>query len=227
MLIVCGERKISVALVAQEAEIGDAALLLELVVVAPAVRGDVVAVDRGGHLAPGPVPRVVGGHRALGIVEAAEDAGDARRRRQVGTGLGDDVDDAAHRAVAVEHAAAVAARDLDVVDAFARNGAQVDALEIDIVDAPSIDQHQRIGGGGGPEAAHVDGGLCSVHAAEQTGDLDARLGREDVLHRGAGRARDPVSYTHLDVYKRQHVGVERVGIDRHVVDVVGAGRYEA
>ena len=54
-------------------------------------------------------------------IERAEAAFDARVRRQADASLGHDVDDAADRAVAVQHGAAVAARDLDAIDAVARD----------------------------------------------------------------------------------------------------------
>ena len=69
---------------------------------------------------------------------------DTRRGRQADAGLGDDVDDAADRAVAVEHRAAVAAGDLDALDALARDGAEIDAGEIEIVEPAAVDQDQRV-----------------------------------------------------------------------------------
>ena len=63
----------------------------------------------------------------------------------VHTRFRDDIDGAADRAVAVEHRTGVAPRDLDPLDAIARNGGKIDAGEIDVGQPPPVDQHERIG----------------------------------------------------------------------------------
>ena len=81
--------------------------------------------------------------------------------------LQDDIDDAADRVVAVEHRAAVAAGDFDALDRIARNGREIDAGHVDVVEPASVDEDQGIGGGERAEAAEVDRGLGAVDAAKQ------------------------------------------------------------
>src|SRR5262249_2325378 len=94
--------------------------------------------------------------------------------------LGDDVDDAADRTVAVEHGARVAARDLDALNALARNRREIESGRVDVVDPSAIDQDQRIGWRRGAEAAHVDHTARAVGAAEQALHLHAGLARKNV-----------------------------------------------
>src|SRR5262245_49887787 len=95
------------------AEIADRILLLQVIVGAIALRADRIAVDRSGESAVRSAQRDI----AFLVAERAEAALQARRWRQVHAGLRDDVDHPADRAVAVEHGAAVAAGDLDALDA--------------------------------------------------------------------------------------------------------------
>src|SRR5262249_14368146 len=163
-LLVAGEIEIRAGVTpVAPAEIADGVLLMQLVVVAIASGIDRVPRDCGGEWAIRAAERCAGFPIAIG----AELALDPPRRRQIYAGLGDDIDDTADRAVAIEHGAAVAARDLDAFDAIQRDRAEVDASEIDIVEPPAIDQDKRIRRARDTKATHVDRGLSSVHAAEQ------------------------------------------------------------
>src|SRR5258708_36427962 len=88
-----------------------------------------------------------------------------RDRRAADAGLGDDIDDAADRVVAIEHRATVAARDLYTLDRIERNGRQIDAGQVDVIHAAAVDQDQRIGGGKRAKPPHVDRGAYAVYAS--------------------------------------------------------------
>ena len=124
----------------------------------------------------------------LGLVERAESGLDARGRRQSHAGLGDDVDDTTDRAAAVKDGAAVAARNFDALDAVLRNGAQIDAEQIDIVQPAAIEQKQRVGRCRRAEATQVDDRRGAVIAACRAPGLDARFARQHVLNCRSGRA---------------------------------------
>ncbi len=79
-----------------------------------------------------------------------------RIRRLANAVLGDDVDHAADRAVAVKHSAAVAPGDFDSLDAIARDRAEVEPGEVEIVETPSVHQHQHVRRRVSTETAHVD-----------------------------------------------------------------------
>ena len=81
--------------------------------------------------AKGPLD-VIRSDGALTLRERAERALDMHGRRQSNARLCHDVDDPADRAVAVQHGPAVAARDLDALDARARDRGEVHAGEIDV-----------------------------------------------------------------------------------------------
>src|SRR5437879_3617767 len=115
MLVFAGDIEPGAALVAGIPQIADAVALTHIVVDAVTVGIDGVACRRGGE-------RPVRRGRAtvyFFLIERAETGFDAAGRRLAGAGLGDDVDDAAHRAVAVQYRASVAARDFDALDAVA------------------------------------------------------------------------------------------------------------
>ena len=172
LLVVAGHRQERLEVGRGVIEVADAVLLVEGVVLAIAVRFDGVAVERGR-------PRTVvrrGGNVGQTLVEGA-DAGLAanRHRRAADPALGDDVDHAADGIVAIEHRAAVAARDLDALDRVERDGRQIDLRHVDVVQPAAVDQDQGVGGGEGAEAAQVDGGLRAIHGtSEQRGELHAR-----------------------------------------------------
>src|SRR5258706_1912680 len=95
------------------------------------------------------------------------DLGAYRDRRTYRASLGDDVDDAADGVVAVKHGAAVATRNFNAFDRIARNGREVHALHVDVIDPAPIDKKQGIGSGEGAKASQVDAGSDAVHAAVQ------------------------------------------------------------
>src|SRR4029450_10734610 len=90
------------------------------------------------------------------------------------TVLQNDVDDAADSVVAIEHRAAVAAGDLDSLDRIERDGRKIDLRHVDVVQSPSVNQDERIGGGEGSKSAEVDAGLRAVDATKQASQLHAR-----------------------------------------------------
>ncbi len=159
-------------------EIADGVLLGIAIVVAIAVGPDRIAVERG---RPG-----AGIERGRDVaelgVERAETGLDARgHRRTTDAIFGDDVDHAADRVVAVEHRAGIAARDLDPLDGIERDGGEIHLRHVDVVQPPAVDQHQRVGGGKGAEAAQVHAGLGADLAAIERRDLGARRLRRDDL----------------------------------------------
>ena len=145
MLVVGGDVEIGAgALPVGPAEIADRVLLAQLVVLAIAVGADARWHAPTPRTAPPMSRGRVRGQIAFQVVERAEARLHARRRRQVDAVLGDDVDDAADRAVAVEHRAGIAAGDLDALDAVLRDGAEIDAGHVDVVEPAAVDQHQRV-----------------------------------------------------------------------------------
>ena len=116
-------------------------------------------------------------------------------QRHVGAGpcrllrgpFGDDVDDAADGAVAVQHAAGVAADDFDALDAVDGNVGVIDGRQVDVVEPPPVEQDQGVLLADGAETAHVDGGPGAAGAAEQVPVLDAGLQSQE-FGQGLGRA---------------------------------------
>src|SRR4029079_5225162 len=87
---------------------------------------------------------------------------------------------AADGAVTVKNRAAVAAGDLDPLDAVERDCRKIESLEIKILKAPAIDEHQHLRLCKSTEAAQVDGVARAVRRAEQMLNLYADLLRQDV-----------------------------------------------
>src|SRR5258707_8723068 len=88
-----------------------------------------------------------GRDRRKALVEGAGAAfGADRDRRSADAGLGDDVDYAANRVVAIEHRAAVDSGNLDSHDRIARNGRKIETSNIDVVNPPAHDTHYTVGG---------------------------------------------------------------------------------
>ena len=116
-----------------------------------------------------------------------------RDRRASDTVLQNDVDDAADGVVAIEHRAAVAAGDLDSLDRIERDGRKIDLRHVDVVQSPSVNQDERIGGGEGSKSAEVDAGLRAVDATKQACQLHARRLGNDFRQRLRRRVGDIVS----------------------------------
>ena len=168
-------------------DVADSVALVERVVDPISVRLESVAIERCR-------PRACvgcGRHRRQALVEGADAAfGADRDRRSADAGLGDDVDDAADRVVAIEHGAAVASGNLDSLDRIARKGRKIDTGHIDVVESPAVDEHEAVGGGERTESAKIDGGPHAVHATEQRRQLDAGRLRNDFLDRLGRRVRN-------------------------------------
>ena len=49
-----------------------------------------------------------------------------------------------------------------MVDTLARNGAQIDPNDVEVIDPAAVDENERVVRCGGPEAAHVDVGPRTV-----------------------------------------------------------------
>ncbi len=169
------------------AQVADRVALAHIVVDAIAVRIDRVAEGRHRERAPCEAAAEALSSRWLNEPKPASTRAGWRLRH---AGLGDDVDDAADGAVAVQHRAAVAAGDFDALDAVARDRAEIDAGEIDVGQPAPVEQHQRVGDRRRAEAAQVDRGAGAVLAAGRADGLDTHLLRQHVLQRRAGRARD-------------------------------------
>ena len=187
LLVVAGQRQERGEAGRGVVQIADAIALVERVVDPIAVGLDAVAVERRR-------PRPIigrGRNRCLPLVERS-DAGFGADcdRRAADAVLQDDVDDAADRIVAVQHRAAVAARDFNALDRIARNGREIHALDVDVIDPASIDEEQGIGGGERAKTTEVDGGLRAIDAAKQAGQLHARRLCDDFLHGVGRRTRD-------------------------------------
>ena len=189
MLVLAGDVEPSAAFVASIAQIADAVALTHVVVDAIAVGIDRVARHRNRI---GPL-RLGGAGVEFTLVERTESRFDASGQRLADAGLGDDVDDAADRAVAVQHRAAIAAGNFDALDGVARDRTEIEADGIEIGQPPSVDQNQRVGGSGRAEAAHVDRRADAILAAGGAVGLDADLLRQYILDRRSGRTRDVFS----------------------------------
>ncbi|MCZ7642572.1 MAG: hypothetical protein M5U33_07440 [Pseudorhodoplanes sp.] len=175
-LVVGRQVQIEAALIGGVADVGGAVVLAVCAVDAIAVRIDGVAEHGRGPAAVRAEP----GQVAFLVVERAEGAVDAAFGGLTGPALGDDVDHATDRAVAIEHDAAVAARDLDALDALARDRGEIETDHVEVVDPAAVDQKQRVGRRRRAEAAHVDGSARAIDAAEQRLHLDAGLARQDL-----------------------------------------------
>lgn len=155
------------------------------VVVALALLGAQAHADAVGEALAG------AGGIALGVVRPA--ACLERERGLVGRAR-DHVDHAAHRLVAEQHAG-TALQDLDALDVLDRDAVEVRARERGIVEAPAIDQHQRVVGRVLAEAAHAHDHAASA-VADGVADLQAGAPAQRLGH---GQRAAP-----LDVLARDH-----------------------
>ena len=108
---------------------------------------------------------------------------------------GDDVDHAAHRAVAIAHGAA-AAQDFDALDLRQRHRRQIGTGQIVLVQPHAIDQHQHVAGRGRAHAADIDGRIAitaealevEVGLLAEQGADGGRAGPLDICWRDDGHA---------------------------------------
>jgi hypothetical protein len=176
------------ALIARVVEIGHSGLLTQNVVPAVAIVAFVVTENSNRERSRRCIHRGI----AFGMTERAKGAFNARGIRLVDATFRDDVNDAADRSVAVEHRAAVAARDFDSFDTFSRNHAPIDAGQIPVIEPPAIDQNERVRRRGLTETAHIDRGAGAPCRSVETLDLDARFAGEKVRDTELRRTLDVV-----------------------------------
>ena len=121
------------------------------------------------------------------LVAARLDADPAARRRAA---AGDDLHDAAHRARAVERRVG-AAHDLEARRAVGREGREVEAAEIGVVQRDAVPEHQRVArvGAAGEQRGRLAGraGAHDLEAGDRAQEIDrverlARLDRRGVEH---------------------------------------------
>jgi hypothetical protein len=159
------------------------------------------------------------------VAEAAGGDGD-RRARAAGL-VGDDVDDAAAGAVAVEHGAG-AADDLDALDALERHRRPADGAHVDGVEALAVDEDQGIAGGGVAEAAQVDGGI-DAQAAVEGAHVDPGMIAQDGGQVEGRRVADVLARDDGNVGRHARIGVGKTGgadDDRRLVGCGMAGWME-
>src|SRR5262249_23942753 len=116
-------------------------------------------------------------------------------------------------AVAIQDRTAVAAGNLDPLDAVERNRRKIEALKIEILKAPAIDEHQHVRLRKSTKSAQVDGITCAVRRTQQMLDLYADLLREDVRQVLRRRA--------FDVLRRDNAGrrAHHSAVEARKVDV--------
>src|SRR5262249_321294 len=124
---------------------------LEPVVRAIVVRGKIARE----HVEPGALPGDARARPDFAGTVRSRGAPDARRLRALRGSLGDDVDGSAGRSAPVEHRSR-AAKNLDALDRVKRDRRPADGREFELVQALSVEEHERVLVAGDTEAPQVD-----------------------------------------------------------------------